>query len=182
MQLLSFLELNYVSSIHKYHYMIIHISNYDRFTTNSWDPRMNHLEFEKKKQNIQIVSLIVSRGFTKVELHAKASIRREEKKRQNIFAVAFTCSCMFPWTATAEICNPVLLVNSNQLSHLSLHTLQHSTRKKHQNSHVNYPPENDSRTHNHRFSSLFHSFHSFFSRWRVKDVDNFIFFILVIKH
>ena len=82
----------------------------------------------------------------------------EEKKRQNLFAVAFTCSCMFPWTTTAEICNPVLLVNSNQLSHLSLHTLQHSTRKKHQNSHVNYPPENDSRTHNHRFSSLFHSF------------------------
>lgn len=132
----------------------------------------------KTKQDIQIVSLIVSRGFTKV----KASIRREEKKRQNIFAVAFTCSCMFPWTATAEICNPVLLVNSNQLSHLSLHTLQHSTRKKHQNSHVNYLHENDSRTHNHRFSSLSHSFHSFFSRWRVRDVDNFIFFILVIKH
>jgi hypothetical protein len=42
---------------------------------------MNHLEFEKKKQNIQIVSLIVSRGFTKVELHAKASIRREEKTK-----------------------------------------------------------------------------------------------------
>ena len=144
---------------------------------------MNHLDrwsWDSKNKTKHTYSFIDHFGFiTKVKVHAKASIRREEKTKY------FCCGFhMFMHVSMDDNCWDLQSSSTCKFKLAfppDLHTLQPSTRKKHQNSHVNYPPENDSWTRNHRFFSLTVDT-IFLIVEGLKMLIIILFFILVIKH